>query len=146
MPILRILEAKDLHKLIPGVGCLYVVACSSALLEVYTEAFQVIASLASSEWKILLKQISYESRESGNPVLAIFVSGSLIAILAFACPLENMSFIIAGSYLSAGLLRAFYFLYAPLRPKTTAPKSEFYALNLHSSSSQFPIDIDTFLN
>lgn len=126
MPILRILDTKDLHKLIPGVGCLYVIACSSALLEVYTEAFQTVATFASSEWKILLKQISYESRETGNPILAIFVSGSLIAILAFACPLENMTYIIAGSYLSSGLLRAFYYLYSPYRPKTIInPKSKF---------------------
>jgi hypothetical protein len=126
MPILKILDTKDLHKLIPGVGCLYVIACSSALLEVYTEAFQIVATLASSEWKILLKQISYESRETGNPILAIFVSGSLIAILAFACPLENMTYIIAGSYLCSGLLRAFYYLYSPYRPKTIInPKSKF---------------------
>lgn len=113
---------KDLHKLIPAIGCLYVIACSAALLEVFTEAFQIVVRLATSEWKILLKQISYESRESGSPVLAIFVSGSLVAILAFACPLQNMTFVIAGAQLIAGLLRASYFLYAPFRPKSINPK------------------------
>lgn len=122
VPILRILESKDLHKLIPAIGCLYVIACSAALLEVFTEAFQIVVRIATSEWKILLKQISYESRESGSPVLAIFVSGSLVAILAFACPLQNMTFVIAGAQLVAGILRAFYFLYSPFRPKSTNPK------------------------
>jgi hypothetical protein len=124
VPILRILETKDLHKLIPAIGCLYVIACSAALLEIFTETFQIIVRFATSEWKILLKQISYESRDSGNPVLAIFVCGSLVAILAFACPMQNMTFIIAGSQLTAGILRALYFLYAPFRPKSMNPKSK----------------------
>lgn len=130
MPILRILETKDLHKLIPAIGCLYVISCSAALLEVFTETFQIVVRLATSEWKILLKQISYESRESGSPVLAIFVSGSLVAILAFACPLQNMTFIIAGAQLVAGVLRAVYFLYSPFRPKSMNPKRERSRLRL----------------
>lgn len=124
VPILRILESKDLHKMIPAFGCLYVIACSSALLEVFTEAIQIVVRLAKSEWKILLKQISYESRESGSPVLAVFVAGSLVAILAFTCPLQNMTYVIAGSQLTAGVLRASYFLYAPFRPKSINPKRE----------------------
>lgn len=124
VPILRVLESKDLHKFIPAIGCLMVIACSSALLEVFTEAFQIIVRISTSEWKVLLKQISYESRESGSPVLAIFVVGSLVAILAFACPLQNMIFVIGGAQLMAGMLRAFYFLYAPFRPKTMNPKRE----------------------
>lgn len=129
MPILRILESKDLHKLIPAIGCLYVIACSAALLEVFTEAFQIVVRFATSEWKILLKQISYESRESGSPVLAVFVCGSLVAILAFACPLQNMTYVIAGAQLIAGVLRAFYFLYAAFRPKSMNPKRKRTILN-----------------
>lgn len=124
VPILRILESKDLHKLIPAIGCLYVIACSAALLEVFTEAFQIVVRLATSEWKVLLKQITYESRESGSPVLAVFVTGSLVAILAFTCPMQNMTFVIAGAQLTAGALRAFYFLYSPFRPKSMNPKRE----------------------
>lgn len=124
VPILRILESKDLHKLIPAIGCLYVIACSAALLEVFTEAIQIVVRLAKSEWKILLKQISYESRDSGSPVLAVFVAGSLVAILAFTCPLQNMTYVIAGSQLTAGVLRSSYFLYAPFRPKSINPKRE----------------------
>lgn len=124
VPILRTFESKDLQKMIPAVGCLYVISASTSLLEIFTEAFQIVVRLATSEWKILLKQISYESRESGSPTLAVFVCGSLVAILAFACPLQNMTFIIAGSQLTAGSLRAIYFLYAPFRPKSTMTKSQ----------------------
>lgn len=122
VPILRILESKDLHKLIPAIGCLYVITCSAALLEVFTEASDIVVRLATSEWKILLKQISYESRDSGSHVLAVFVCGSLVAILAFACPLQNMTFVIAGGQLMAGSLRAAYFLFSPFRPKSMNPK------------------------
>lgn len=122
VPILRILETKDLHKAIPAVGCLYVIACSGALLEIFPETFKIIVRLATSEWKILLKQISYESRDSGSPILAVFVCGSLVAILAFACPMKNMTYIIAASHLVSGILRASYFLYSPFRPKTLHPK------------------------
>ncbi|CRL01568.1 CLUMA_CG014212, isoform A [Clunio marinus] len=124
VPILRILETKDLHKLIPAIGCLYVIACSAALLEIFTESFQIILRLATSEWKILLKQISYESRDSGSPILAVFVCGSFVGILAFACPLRNMTYVIAGGQLSAGILRAFFFLYSPFRPKSMNPISK----------------------
>lgn len=129
------METKDLHKLIPAIGCLFVIACSAMLLEVFTETFQIIVRFATSEWKILLKQISYESRDSGNPVLAIFVCGSLVAILAFACPMQNMTFIIAGAQLTAGTMRAIYFLYAPFRPKSMNPKSEKINLNFSNLSS-----------
>lgn len=131
MPTLKVLETKDLHKLIPAIGCLYVIACSAALLEIFTETFEIIVRLATSEWKILLKQISYESQESGSAVLAVFVCGSLVAILAFACPLQNMTFIIAGAQLTAGALRAAYFLYSPFRPKSMSPKRMKLCFRLH---------------
>lgn len=122
VPILSILEKKDLHKVIPAISCLFVVACSGAILEIFPETIKIIVSLATSEWKILVKQISYENRESGSPNLAIFTCGSLVAILAFACPLQNLSYMVAGCSLCAGILRAFYFLYSPFRPKTSHPQ------------------------
>ena len=69
VPILRILETKDLHKMIPALGCLFVITASALLIEIFTETFQIIVRLATSEWKILLKQISYESNDSGNSML-----------------------------------------------------------------------------
>lgn len=122
VPLLQILNAKDLHKLIPAMSCLYVIACSGILLEIFPEAFSIITRLATSEWKILLKQIGYENRETGNASLSVFVCGSLVATLVFVCPLQNLTYIIAGANISAGFLRAFFFLYYPCRPRTTHTK------------------------
>lgn len=100
-------------------SCLYVIACSGILLEIFPESFAIVTKLATSEWKILLKQIGYENRETGNASLAVFVCGSLVAILTFACPLQNLTYIIAGSHICAATFRAFFFLYSPFRPKST---------------------------
>ncbi|XP_049530532.1 high affinity cationic amino acid transporter 1 [Anopheles darlingi] len=116
VPLLYILEMKDFHKLIPAVACLLVLICSSALLELFPEMYTQIAQLTKSEWRILAKQIGYESRDSGNPTLTIFTGGSLCAMLAFACPLENLTYILAASHIFATMLRSFHFLYHPLRP------------------------------
>lgn len=103
-------------------SCLYVIACSGIILEIFPEAFAIITRLASSEWKILLKQIGYENRETGNASLAVFVCGSFVAILTFASPLQNLTYIIAASNISANVLRAFFFFYHPFRPKSTHNK------------------------
>jgi hypothetical protein len=137
VPILKILDMKDLHKLIPAISCLYVIACSGILLEIFPETFAIIVRLASSEWKILLKQIGYESRETGNPALAIFVCGSLIAILTFACPLQNLTYVMAGAQICAGTLRAFFFLYSFYRPKAANSKRNYH--NCYYALIQFKI-------
>jgi hypothetical protein len=126
VPILRILEIKDLHKLIPAISCLYVISCSGILLEIFPEAFQIIVRLATSEWKILLKQIGYESRETGTAALAVFVCGSIVAILTFACPLQNLTYIIAGAQIMSSVLVSFFFLYSPYRPKASSSKRKYF--------------------
>uniref|UniRef100_A0A182KFW5 Uncharacterized protein n=1 Tax=Anopheles christyi TaxID=43041 RepID=A0A182KFW5_9DIPT len=116
VPILAILELKDFHKLIPAVACLLVLTCSGALLELFPEMYSQIVQLTTSDWRILAKQIGYENRDSGSPTLTIFTGGSLCAMLAFACPLENLTYILAASNVLATLLRSFHFLYLPFRP------------------------------
>ncbi|GAB0098874.1 probable cationic amino acid transporter [Sergentomyia squamirostris] len=117
VPIFKILTYVDLAKVIPAIACLLVLACSGALMELFPEMYSLIVKLTTSEWKILAKQIGYESRDSGSPVLAIFTGGSLCAMLAFACPMENLIYIVAGSHLMAGIFRSIYLLYTPYRPK-----------------------------
>ncbi|XP_055681551.1 uncharacterized protein LOC129788995 [Lutzomyia longipalpis] len=117
VPIFKILTYVDLTKVIPAMACLLVLACSGALMELFPEMYSLIVKLTTSEWKILAKQIGYESRDSGSPVLAIFTGGSLCAMLAFACPMENLIYILAGSHLLATIFRALYLLYTPYRPK-----------------------------
>lgn len=117
VPILSLLATLDFRNFEPAVACLYVLICSCAFIEVFSEMFNLIVKLTTSEWKILSRQIGYEHGDSGSPVLAIFIGGSLCAMIAFACPLEITITFIAGSHLFACLLRIFYVFYTPFRPK-----------------------------
>lgn len=47
-------------------------------------------------------------------------------MLAFACPLQNLTHILAASHLCAGLIRAFYLLYSPFRPKFLQQTGEYF--------------------
>lgn len=104
-------------QVIPAIACLLVLSCSGAILELFPELYGLVVKLTTSEWKVLARQIGYENRESGSPVLAIFTAGSLCAMLAFACPLQILSHILAASHLSGTIFRAFYLLYSQFRPK-----------------------------
>ncbi|XP_012156897.1 probable cationic amino acid transporter [Ceratitis capitata] len=116
-PLFTLLDEVDLHKLVPAVGCVLMLTSSAAYLQFFPELYGIIVRFATSEWKVLSRQISYESPDSGSPVLAIFISGSLCAMLAFACPMQHLILMLAASYLVAVYLRAFYLLYIPYRPK-----------------------------
>ena len=111
-------------------ACLLVLTCSGALLELFPEMFYQIVQLTTSDWKILAKQIGYENRDSGSPILAVFTGGSLCAMLAFACPMENLMYILAASHLMAVLLRAFYLLYIPLRPQYMEQQSKIFSMGV----------------
>lgn len=123
MPVLSLLESQDFHKVEPAVACLLVLACSGAFLELFPEMYSLIVKLTTSDYKILSRQIGYENGDSGSPVLAIFTGGSLCAMLAFACPLQNLIYILTASNLCAGICRAFFLLYSPFRPKYMANSS-----------------------
>ncbi|XP_039950106.1 uncharacterized protein LOC120767860 isoform X3 [Bactrocera tryoni] len=116
-PILNFLDDITLGKLVPAAACLLMLTSSAAYLELFPELYGLIVRFATSEWKVLSKHISYESSESGSPVFAIFISGSLCAMLAFACPMQHLINTLAASHLAAGFLRALYLLYIPFRPK-----------------------------
>ncbi|XP_055541457.1 uncharacterized protein LOC129727553 isoform X2 [Wyeomyia smithii] len=124
VPMLAILENKDFHKAIPATACLLVLTCSGALLELFPEMYNHIVHLTTSEWKILAKQIGYENKDSGSPILAVFTGGSLCAMLAFACPLENLIYILAASNVLATFCRAFYLMYVPFRPQYLEQQNE----------------------
>lgn len=53
------------------------------------------------------------------------VIGSLCAMLAFACPLQNLTYMLAASHLFGNIFRAFYLLYFPFRPKYIPQISKF---------------------
>lgn len=117
MPIFSILETIDFHNFEPAVACLFVLICSCAFIELFSEMFRLIVKLTTSDWKILSRQIGYEHGDSGSPVLAVFTGGSICAMIAFACPMEIIINFVGGSQLFASLLRAFYLFYSPFRPK-----------------------------
>lgn len=50
---------------------------TGAFLELFPELYRIIVRFATSEWRILTKQIAYESVDSGNPILAVFIAGKL---------------------------------------------------------------------
>nr|NP_610082.2 torn and diminished rhabdomeres, isoform C [Drosophila melanogaster]AAF53954.2 torn and diminished rhabdomeres, isoform C [Drosophila melanogaster] len=124
VPLFNILDENGFHKLVPASACMLLLTSSAAFLELFPELYGIVVRLATSEWRILSKQISYESSESGNPVLAVFIAGSMCAMLAFACPLQHLSYTLAAGHMGGVFLRALYLLYIPYRPKYMAPSSE----------------------
>lgn len=124
VPTFHIMESHGLPKTVPAVACMLVLASSGALMELFPEMFKMIVQLTTSDWKILAKQIGFENKDTGSPVLAVFISGSLCAMLAFAAPLENMIYILAGSHLLGIVFRTIYLLYIPFRPKIVETKPE----------------------
>lgn len=80
MPLSEILNEHNFRNLIPAAACLLMLVASGALLELFPELYGQIVRFASPEWKILTRQIAYESAESGNPLLAVFIAGKRIMI------------------------------------------------------------------
>lgn len=75
VPLFVILNDNGYGKLIAAAACLLLIVCSTSFLELFPELYKIFVKLATSEWKIFLKQISYENSDSGNPVLAVFIAG-----------------------------------------------------------------------
>lgn len=133
VPLFRLMEDLSFGKMVPAGACMLVLACSGAIMELFPEMYQKIVQLSSSDWKILAKQIGLENRESGSPVLAIFTGGSLCAMMAFACPLQNLLYILAGSHLLGIVSRSIYLLYIPFRPRTLATNQKDASSSLNYS-------------
>lgn len=124
VPTFHIMDEQNISKIIPAVACLLVLASSGALMELFPEMYKKIVQLTTSDWRILAKQIGFEYKDTGSPVLAVFISGSLCAMMAFACPLQNLIYILAGSHLLGVTFRAIYLLYIPFRPKIVESNPE----------------------
>lgn len=76
VPLFVILNDNGYGKLIAAAACLLLIVCSTSYLELFPELYKIFVKLSTSEWKIFLKQISYENSDSGNPVLAVFIAGT----------------------------------------------------------------------
>lgn len=77
VPLFVILSENGYSKLIAASACLLLIVCSTSFLELFPELYKIFVKLATSDWKIFLKQISYENSDSGNPVLAVFIAGMM---------------------------------------------------------------------
>ncbi|XP_053609860.1 uncharacterized protein tadr isoform X2 [Plodia interpunctella] len=92
------------------------------LTELCPLLFSVLVTLASPEWKVLTRSMTYESTTTGSPVLAVFTAGSLAAILAFACPLSHMVTLMNASHLLGIAVQALHFTI--MRCEPTAEQKE----------------------
>ncbi|KAG7308683.1 hypothetical protein JYU34_005905 [Plutella xylostella] len=100
LPVTSLIEARTEEKWVcPLLAAVTVAGLSLALTELCPLLFNVLVGLASPEWKVLTRSMTYESETTGSPVLAVFTAGSLAAILAFACPLSHMITLMNASHL-----------------------------------------------
>ncbi|VVC89331.1 unnamed protein product [Leptidea sinapis] len=110
LPVSSLLEARAANWICPALAGVTVAGVSLALTELCPLLFSVLVLLASSEWKVLTRSMTYESTTTGSPVLAVFTGGSLAAILAFACPLSHMITLMNASHLLSIAIQALHFI------------------------------------
>ncbi|KAL4713971.1 hypothetical protein ACJJTC_005602 [Scirpophaga incertulas] len=110
LPVTTLLEARSAGWVCPVLAAVTVAGVCLALTELCPLLFTVLVALASPEWKVLTRSMTYESTTTGSPVLAVFTAGSLAAILAFACPLSHMITLMNGSHLLGIAVQAFHFI------------------------------------
>ncbi|KAG6443731.1 uncharacterized protein LOC115456082 [Manduca sexta] len=110
LPVTTLLEARAAGWVCPVLAAVTVAGVCLALTELCPLLFTVLVALASPEWKVLTKSMTYESTTTGSPVLAVFTAGSLSAILAFACPLSHMITLMNASHLLGISIQAFHYI------------------------------------
>ncbi|CAH2048605.1 unnamed protein product, partial [Iphiclides podalirius] len=110
LPVTTLLEARSAGWVCPVLAGITVAGICLALTELCPLLFSLLVLLASPEWKVLTRSMTYESTTTGSPVLAVFTAGSLAAILAFACPLSHMITLMNASHLFGITIQAFHFI------------------------------------
>lgn len=60
---------------LPLLAAITVAGISLALTELCPILFSILVALASPEWKVLTRSMTYESTTTGSPVLAVFTAG-----------------------------------------------------------------------
>ncbi|CAH0398376.1 unnamed protein product [Chilo suppressalis] len=118
LPVTTLLEARSAGWVCPLLAAVTVAGVCLALTELCPLLFAVLVALASPEWKVLTRSMTYESTTTGSPVLAVFTAGSLAAILAFACPLSHMITLMNASHLLSIAVQAFHFMVMRCVPTT----------------------------
>ncbi|KAI5644289.1 hypothetical protein NE865_03658 [Phthorimaea operculella] len=137
LPVTTLLEARSADWMCPILAAVTVSGVSLALTELCPLLFTVLVALASPEWKVLTRSMTYESATTGSPVLAVFTAGSLAAILAFACPLSHMITLMNASHLLGIAIQAFHFIImrcVPTAEQIEAGDVEYKRLGKESTS------------
>lgn len=70
-----LLEARSAGWVCPVLAAVTVAGVCLALTELCPLLFTVLVALASPEWKVLTRSMTYESTTTGSPVLAVFTAG-----------------------------------------------------------------------
>lgn len=76
LPVTTLLEARAAGWVCPVLAAVTVAGVCLALTELCPLLFTVLVALASPEWKVLTRSMTYESTTTGSPVLAVFTAGS----------------------------------------------------------------------
>lgn len=75
LPVTTLIEARSASWICPVLAAVTVAGISLALTELCPVLFTVLVALASPEWKVLTRSMTYESATTGSPVLAVFTAG-----------------------------------------------------------------------
>ncbi|XP_013165156.1 PREDICTED: uncharacterized protein LOC106116002 isoform X1 [Papilio xuthus] len=137
LPVTTLLEARSAGWVCPVLAGITVAGVCLALTELCPLLFSLLVLLASPEWKVLTRSMTYESATTGSPVLAVFTAGSLAAILAFACPLSHMITLMNASHLFGITIQAFHFMImrcVPTKEQMDAGNIEYKRLGTEGSS------------
>ncbi|CAH0691821.1 unnamed protein product [Spodoptera exigua] len=74
LPVTTLLEARAAGWVCPVLAAVTVAGVCLALTELCPLLFTVLVALASPEWKVLTRSMTYESTTTGSPVLAVFTA------------------------------------------------------------------------
>lgn len=88
LPVTTLLEARSAGWICPLLATVTVAGVCLALTELCPLLFTVLVALASPEWKVLTRSMTYESTTTGSPVLAVFTAGK--SILGFHLIYSNL--------------------------------------------------------
>ncbi|KAH1002862.1 hypothetical protein HUJ04_008897 [Dendroctonus ponderosae] len=90
IPLVKVFQNRDVNWAWLAIAWLTECLPIVLVIQIFPSVYFAFLRLASKEWKVFVSSIQYQSFLTGAPVLAIFPAGSLMAILAFACPLAYL--------------------------------------------------------
>ncbi|KAF7283777.1 hypothetical protein GWI33_023023 [Rhynchophorus ferrugineus] len=133
IPLIQVFENRDVDWARPLIAVFTICVVCLLLPEILPSVFVAFVRLASKEWRVFVSSIQYQSPVTGAPVLAIFATGSLAAILAFACPLSHLIKLLNASCLLKCVLTSCQILYTRYKPDITYNEVQVSTSNIQYS-------------